>query len=305
MPEVIGDRKLWQLVRHRQLNTAVERILAGDESVHSELAWHSNDGRVLDLHGARLPGAPLRGAVLVLHEVTHLRKLERVRQDFVANVSHELKTPLATIQATVETLLDGAVYDPDHNIRFLESIRDSAERLHHLVQDLLALARIESGEEMLDLQPIAVQPVVETCIARMEQRAAAKQIVLKQAAPEVPVTVRVDEEAIADILDNLADNAIKYTPNGGCVTLQWDVDGKEGVLQVKDTGIGIPEKDLPRIFERFYRVDKARSRELGGTGLGLSIVKHLAQAMNGSVEAKSQLGAGSTFTVRLPLVLCD
>jgi two-component system phosphate regulon sensor histidine kinase PhoR len=300
-PETAPGRKLWQLLRHRQLNEAVECILAADEPVRSELAWHSHEGRVLDLHGVRLPGTPLRGAVLVFHDVTHLRKLERVRQDFVANVSHELKTPLATIQATVETLLDGAINDPDHNLRFLESIRESAERLHHLVLDLLTLARIESGEATIELQPIAVQPAIEACMGRLEQRAAAKQITLEHAPTAESIMVTADEEAIADILDNLVDNAVKYTPAGGRVSLRWWSEGKEAVVQLQDTGIGIPEKDLPRIFERFYRVDKARSRELGGTGLGLSIVKHLVQALGGSITAVSQIGTGSTFTLRLPL----
>jgi two-component system, OmpR family, phosphate regulon sensor histidine kinase PhoR len=270
---------------------------------------------VLAIHGNRLTPLPdaihhdgktsNRRAVLVLHDITHLRRLERIRQDFVANVSHELKTPLATIQATVETLLDGAVNDQEHNIRFLESIREGAERLHRLVLDLLTLGRIESGQETMELQPLAVESAIEACIGRLEPRAAAKEIKLLQDQSPEPLLIRADEEALGDILDNLVDNAVKYTPSGGRVTLRWFAEEKDAVLQVSDTGIGIPEKDLPRVFERFYRVDKARSRELGGTGLGLSIVKHLAQAMNGSVEAKSQLGAGSTFTVRLPLVLCD
>ncbi len=306
--------KLWQRVRHRQLSQAVEQVFAADSPYRCELEWNADERKVLAVQGSRLPPNPTfiasgerkeekGGAVLVLHDITDLRKLERVRQDFVANVSHELKTPLAAIHATVETLLDGAIHDADHNLRFLERIRENAERLSRLIQDLLSLGRIESGEEVMDLRPIAVQAAVETCIARHEPRAAAKQLRLDQAPPAQSVAVLADEEALAEILDNLVDNAVKYTPAGGRVTLRWFVEGEQAVLEVQDTGIGIPEKDLPRVFERFYRVDRARSRELGGTGLGLSIVKHLAQALGGSVTAGSVVGTGSTFTVRLPLSL--
>jgi two-component system phosphate regulon sensor histidine kinase PhoR len=294
-------RRLWQLIRHRQLGMAVERILTTDEPHRCEIEWNTGERRVLAVHGTRLPGRPVGGAVLVLHDLSHLRQLEQVRQDFVANVSHELKTPLAAIQAVVETLLDGALHDTENNVRFLERIRENAERLHRLVLDLLTLSRIESGQEAMDVQPISVQGAVRACTARLEQRALAKKLRLETAPPPEPLAVLADEEALADILDNLVDNAIKYTPAGGQVTLRWFPDEKDAVLQVEDTGIGIPEKDLPRIFERFYRVDRARSRELGGTGLGLSIVKHLVQALGGSIKATSQPGSGSTFTLRIPL----
>ncbi len=299
-PGTVPGRKLWQLVRHRQLNQAVEQVLATDQPHRCELEWLTPEPRVFVVHGSRLPDNPRPGAVLVLHDITHLRKLERVRQDFVANVSHELKTPLAAIQAMVETLLDGALQDPDHNTGFLERIRENADRLHRLVQDLLTLGRIESGAEVLDVQPLPVQAAVDASLARIEQRAAAKQLALALEPPAEPVAVLSDDEALAEILDNLVDNAIKYTPAGGRVTVRWFAEGPNVVLQVDDTGIGIPEKDLPRIFERFYRVDKARSREVGGTGLGLSIVKHLVQALGGNITATSRPGEGSTFTLRLP-----
>jgi two-component system phosphate regulon sensor histidine kinase PhoR len=293
-------QKVWQVFRLRQLNEAVEKILASDEPYRCDLEWTGSERRALALQGARLPGQPHRGAVLVFHDITHLRKLETVRQDFVANVSHELKTPLAAIQATVETLLDGAMHDAEHNVRFLERIRESGDRLHRLVQDLLTLARIESSQAPLELEPIALQLAVEACISRQGDRAKAKDLqLIAEPAPE-PVAALGDEEALAEILDNLVDNAIKYTPAGGTITLRWFAEDREAILQVVDTGVGIPEKDLPRIFERFYRVDKARSRELGGTGLGLSIVKHLVQALGGTVAADSQVGRGSSFTIRIP-----
>jgi two-component system, OmpR family, phosphate regulon sensor histidine kinase PhoR len=262
------------------------------------------------VHGARLPrhadlsaesgDQEAGGSVLVIHDITPLRKLERIRQDFVANVSHELKTPLAAIHAGAETLLDGALQDPEHNVRFLERIRENAERLHRLVQDLLSLGRIEAGQAVLEIKPLALEVGVEACLSRHGERAKSKGLRLEAAPPTHPVVVMADEEALAEILDNLVDNAIKYTPDGGAITLRWSRDNGEAVLHVEDTGVGIPEKDLPRVFERFYRVDKARSRELGGTGLGLSIVKHLISSLGGSIAATSQLGGGSTFTVRLP-----
>ncbi len=293
-------RKIWHLFRHRQLGEAVEKILGSDEPLRCELEWLGPERKVFAVHGARLPGEPIRGAVLVCHDVTHLRKLERVRQDFVANVSHELKTPLAAIQATVETLLDGALQDTEHNVRFLERVRENADRLHRLVQDLLTLGRIESGQEVMEIDAIPIQPLVESCLSRQADRAKARGLELMQVPPGEPVAARADMEALGEILDNLLDNAIKYTSEGRII-VRWFSDQNEAVMEIEDSGVGIPEKDLPRVFERFYRVDKARSRELGGTGLGLSIVKHLVQTLSGTITAASEVGRGSTFTVRLPL----
>jgi two-component system phosphate regulon sensor histidine kinase PhoR len=301
-PSAATGRKLWEVVRRRSLRELVERALAGPEPQREELTLNGPVVRSLTVHAARLPGYPPRGAVLVLHDTTELRRLERVRQDFVANVGHELKTPLAVIKACVETLLDGAAEEPEHRDRFLGQVGDQADRLHALILDLLSLARIESGEEVFQLGAVPVGPVVTACLERHRARAEAKGQRLEAVPPADPAAdvVWADEEAVGEILDNLVDNAVKYTPDGGTIRVRWrGEDGQVG-LEVQDTGIGIPEQDLPRIFERFYRVDKARSRELGGTGLGLAIVKHLAQAMRGSVRATSRLGEGTTFHVRLP-----
>jgi two-component system phosphate regulon sensor histidine kinase PhoR len=297
--EAAAGKKLWQLRRHRQLTDAAEQLLTGG-CTGIELEWSNSETQVLAVHGAPLPGTPIRGAVLVLHDITSLRRLERMRHDFAANVSHELKTPLAAIKATVETLLDGAIADPEHSVQFLNRVHENAERLHSLVHDLLTLSRIESGEEKLDIQAISVQRAVEACRLRHEHRALSKQLRLESVPPDEPVAALADEEALAQILDNLVDNAIKYTPGGGVISLRCRRAGESAVIEVEDTGVGIPAKDLGRIFERFYRVDKARSRELGGTGLGLSIVKHLVQSLGGTVTAASQLNSGSMFTVRLP-----
>jgi two-component system, OmpR family, phosphate regulon sensor histidine kinase PhoR len=329
-PSAVG-RKLWEVIRLRALQDVVRRALGGTEPVHEELTIAGAAPRSLTVHAASLPDGPARGAVLVLHDTSDLRRLERLRQEFVTNVSHELKTPLSIIKACVETLIDGAADDPTHRGPFLERIDEQADRLHTLILDLLSLARIESGEQVFDLQSIPIEPIVAACLERHRARAEGKTQQLEVHPPvnenataepqdrepgnlaidprpaNLPLAraftalaVWADEEAVSEILDNLVDNAVKYTPDGGRIAVSWRAEDDQVCLEVADSGIGIPEADLPRVFERFYRVDKARSRELGGTGLGLSIVKHLVQAMNGSIIATSKLGQGTTFSVRLP-----
>ena len=295
-------RRLWEVVRHRPIQEAARHALSRAEPHSAELNFLSPAARNLMLHVAQMAGSPTPGAVLVLHDITDLRRLERMRQEFSANVSHELKTPLAIIKAATETLLDGAVDDREHRSAFLEQIADQAERLHALILDLLSLARIESGAEVFELEAVPLDEAVAACVARHQRQAAAKKQVLAAVppAPGAAVVAWADAEAVGQILDNLVTNAVKYTPAGGRISVHWAAAGDQVRLDVADTGIGIPEADLPRVFERFYRVDKARSRELGGTGLGLSIVKHLVQAMHGTIGATSQPGAGSVFTVSLP-----
>jgi two-component system phosphate regulon sensor histidine kinase PhoR len=268
------------------------------------LEFNEPIGKSLMLHVAQLAGEPTRGAVLVFHDTTELRRLERLRQEFVANVSHELKTPLSVITACVETLMEGGIDDHENRGRFLQQIFDQTQRLHALILDLLSLARIESGDQQWTLQPVAISELAHTCVERHQARAQAKKQTLlldpPAPTPATQATVFADEEALAEILDNLIDNAVKYTPEGGTIRLRWWQEEDTCCIEVEDTGIGIPQSDLPRIFERFYRVDKARSREMGGTGLGLSIVKHLVQAMQGTIRAASELGQGTKFTIRLP-----
>ena len=239
--------------------------------------------------------------VCPLRDVTELRRLESLRRDFVANVSHELKTPLSSIKAYAETLCQGALEDPVNRLHFVQQIEEQAERLHQLILDVLSLARIESGRQAFEIKAVSLATVVQSCIDRHRDNAGAKQITLECEPRRDAVHVRADAEGVRQILDNLIDNAIKYTPERGRVTIRWHVEEPMGVVQVQDSGIGIAAKDEPRIFERFFRVDVARSRELGGTGLGLSIVKHLAQFFGGTVGFRSEPGAGSTFEVRLPL----
>jgi two-component system, OmpR family, phosphate regulon sensor histidine kinase PhoR len=304
---VIG-RRLWEVVRQRMLQNIVRRALTEAKPCQEEITWNSPAARSLTVHVARLQGAAGDGVVLVLHDTTELRRLERLRQEFVANVSHELKTPLSVIQGCVETLLDGAVEDAEHCGPFLERIADQTGRLHHLILDLLSLARIEAGTEAFVFTAVSVPQAVAACVERHRVQAEEKHQHLQasangksaESATSEDAAAWADEEAVRQILDNLVDNAVKYTPPGGTIHIGWQTEDGQVVLEVADSGIGIPEPDLPRIFERFYRVDKARSRQLGGTGLGLSIVKHLVQAMHGSVAASSVQGKGATFVVRLP-----
>jgi two-component system phosphate regulon sensor histidine kinase PhoR len=303
-PEAATGRKLWEVVRQRSLHDVVGRAMSEPEACRQELHFTTPASRTVMVHAARLPGAPARGAVIVLHDTSELRRLEVLRRDFVANVSHELKTPLAVIKACVETLLDGVVDTPEHQQAFLQRIAEQSDRLHALIIDLLSLARIESGKEAFHFRPVPVEAVVQACLERHRARAKSNQQELKAVAPdprpEEPATVWADEEAVYQILDNLVDNALKYTPPGGRICVQWRATPQDVCVQVIDNGIGIAEQDLPRIFERFYRVDKARSRALQGTGLGLSIVKHLVLAMRGQVEVASTPGQGTTFTLHLP-----
>jgi two-component system phosphate regulon sensor histidine kinase PhoR len=257
---------------------------------------------VIELHASPLRdgNGQLAGAVLVLHDVTALRRLETLRRDFVANVSHELKTPLTAIRGLVETMLDDRSMPDETERRFLEKVRDQSHRLSALVTDLLTLARIESNESRLERKRFDIRSVARESASRFAEACAQKGLAFGSELPPEAVVLESDEEALRQIVDNLLDNACKYTPPGGTVSLRIVAGEDETRIEVEDTGIGIAPADQERIFERFYRVDKARSRELGGTGLGLSIVKHLAQSLGASVSLESVVGRGSTFRVHFP-----
>jgi two-component system phosphate regulon sensor histidine kinase PhoR len=299
--------------------------------IKSNVQQSTSNGQHIDVHIQPLPGMPCPGVVLVMHDTTELRRLESLRRDFIANVSHELKTPLSSIKAYTETLRNGAVGDQDTSQRFLGRIEEQAERLNRLINDMLMLARIESDQQPFEIVAVELPTVVAKCLDDHRVAAEAKRIELSVAPDSPPCRVRADREGLHEILNNLIDNAIKYTPEGGRVTVGWNEErgarseDEVGIPQppapspalsglslsktqsptvriyVRDTGIGIKPKDQQRVFERFYRVDKARSREVGGTGLGLAIVKHLAQSFGGRVSVASEVGQGSTFTVELPL----
>jgi two-component system phosphate regulon sensor histidine kinase PhoR len=295
-------RPVWELVRSPQLALWVAQALTQSDPVGGELELKAPVARILSVRVAGLPGPTGTGAIVVASDISQLRRLEQVRQEFVANASHELKTPLASIKACVETLLDGALEDVENRVKFLQTVNEQTERLDKLVRDLLALTRIESQERQPLLHPVMLSDVVDLCVNRHRQYAERKQMKLITVPPANVVQVMADEEALEQILDNLIDNAVKYTNSAGTITVRWAAERGRCRIDVEDTGIGIPQAHILRIFERFYRVDRARSRELGGTGLGLSIVKHLVQILDGTVSVASRLGKGTTFTVELNIV---
>lgn len=302
-PTDVEGRELLKVVRHRALHNAVARSLASGQPSNLTIEWDASMRLTLAVQVTPLPGQPCPGVVAVLHDTTELRRLESLRQDFVANVSHELKTPLSSIKAYTETLLNGAINDEVHSLKFLERIEEQADRLNSLIHDLLSLARIESEQQPFEIGRVRVSAAAAECLKDHQALADAKQIELIAEGENSLLDVEADPEGLRVILNNLVDNAIKYTPDGGRVSIAWKEAKNQLVeIRVTDTGIGIPSEKLPRVFERFFRVDKARSRELGGTGLGLSIVKHLTQSFGGQVSVDSVLGDGSTFTVVLPSV---
>lgn len=297
-PTGLTGRRLWEAVRLPKFQELVSQALESGEQQRIEIDVPRTQS-VLAAVMSRLPGELNSGAVLVLHDVTDLRRLESLRSEFVSNVSHELKTPLAAISAYTEILLDGALEDPDNNRGFISRIGEQADRLHSLILELLELARMESDEPAFDLTAIDVSAILNECIDEHQNVAKSKSLLLETQAPVDPVWGLADEESLRTVADNLLDNAINYTPSGGRIVVRWKRDADGIVIEIEDNGVGIAKENQARIFERFFRVDKARSREVGGTGLGLSIVKHHCQVFGGQVRVTSQLGKGSTFTVRL------
>jgi len=305
-------RPLIEVVRNSDLVGLIRRALRGDEGLQSDITMGITQTRSFSITAApvkaldapasgRDPQAKPSGAVVVLHDVTELRRLERVRQDFVANVSHEFKTPLTAIQGFAETLLAGALDDPENNRRFLEIIRNHAIRLARLTNDLLKLARIEAGKMEVEFSSVSLLELIEGCTETTLLKANRKEITLEITVPPQLPAVRGDVALLRDVLQNLLDNAIQYTPARGHISVSATAGPREAVVTVADTGIGIPLADSERIFERFYRVDAARSREAGGTGLGLSIAKHIVEAHGGKLWVESTVGQGSRFSFSLPL----
>ena len=298
----VHGRRAVEVVRNSILSAMLSDLLTGKERIIShELFLTFPDERMLKVNGVAIfTSNKIEGAVLVFLDITELRRLEKVRQDFVANVSHELRTPVASIKGYAETLLSGAMEDKQALKEFLGTIHDNSDRLVNLINDLLDLARIESGR--MKISPVAMDalPVIRRCLNILEKTVQDKKLSVSMDLPANLPKVLADEARFSQVVLNILDNAVKYTPEGGSISIKGLVHDKMVQFDVTDTGIGIPEQDLPRIFERFYRVDKARSRDLGGTGLGLSIVKHIVLAHGGEVWASSQLGRGTTFSFTLP-----
>jgi two-component system phosphate regulon sensor histidine kinase PhoR len=288
------------------LESAIEGVLQGGESEAFEMEVPAAGGKTLEVNVVAISSASkdsdgtVLGAIAVFHDITRLKRLEKIRQDFVANVSHELRTPLTTIKGYAETLLEGALKE-EVAPQFVQVIKRHTDRLTKIVEDLLMLSKIESREFQLKREVISLPGFVDDVIDFVKEPAEKKKISISRDQIPSSLSVEADRNYLEQVLINLLDNAIKYTPEGGRVMISAiEKDQREIQFSINDTGIGIPKEDIPRIFERFYRVDKGRSQESGGTGLGLSIVKHLVQAHGGSIWVESQIGKGSTFYFTLP-----
>jgi two-component system phosphate regulon sensor histidine kinase PhoR len=300
VPPVAGS-SLLEVVRQTELIAAVRRVLAGEPRVEAEIVTGTLRQHYFAATVASVRAGETSGAVIVLHDITELRKLERIRRDFVANVSHEFRTPLTAIQGFSETLIGGAIDDPQNRGRFLAIILEHSRRLARLTEDLLRLSQMDAEQLELEIRAASVPQLIESCYETAQRRAAEKGLTLSLNVPSQLPEVAADNRRLQEVLQNLLDNAIQYTLPGGKIVLSAETRGEEVILTVADTGIGIPQADQPRIFERFYRVDVARSREAGGTGLGLSISKHLVEAQGGRIWVESEVGVGSKFHFAVPI----
>jgi two-component system phosphate regulon sensor histidine kinase PhoR len=303
------DKTPLELIRNAELEGAIQEAIRDGKNSSFELTLPSFLGKTFEVNVVGiLPSAEelqkmgkgVRGAIAVFHDISRLKELEKIRQDFVANVSHELRTPLTTIKGYTETLLDGALKE-EVAPQFLQVIQKHADRLTKIVEDLLALSKIESKEFYLKWEPLPLSDLIDDVSDFVKEAAQKKRISLSRSIIPSSLEVTGDRNYLEQVFINLLDNAFKYTPEGGEISISVVEKGQREIqVSIQDNGIGIPQEDLSRIFERFYRVDKGRSQELGGTGLGLSIVKHIIQAHGGRIWAESQLGKGSTFYFTLP-----
>ena len=300
-------RLLWEVVRNEQIIKSLDEVAATAQ--RRQLQFGPLEGRYLEVtlcplhHSSGLAGEAhsLKGFIVVLHDITQAFRYQELRKEFVANVSHELRTPLTVIKGFIETLRDGAINDIERRDRYLATIQRHADQLTNLVNDLLELSKLESHAALPGRTNVDLSQIVRRVSESMQPAATRRNQSLTLNLPSAPPPVVGNVDYIERAVTNLLDNAIKYTPDGGKISLTVRFEPTNAVVEVVDNGLGIPAEDIPRIFERFYRVDRSRSREMGGTGLGLSIVKHLINAHGGQVEVQSQPSAGSTFRIRLPL----
>ncbi|AEB10452.1 ATP-binding protein [Desulfobacca acetoxidans] len=303
-PEVAKGQSIQEIIRNQELQRFLQQTRTATIPVEGELTLNGLSERIIQLHGSKLLDAQGKviGVLLVMNDVTKMRRLERIRRDFVANVSHELRTPITSIKGFVETLQSGAIYEPDNAVHFLNIMARQADRLNQIIEDLLTLSRIEQEEEegkvTLTWKPL--KTVLQAAIQVCEVRAAEKQITISLSCPD-NLQARINPPLLEEAVVNLIDNAIKYSPPETAVAVTAEPATEKVLIRVRDQGRGIALEHLPRLFERFYRVDTSRSRKVGGTGLGLAIVKHIAQAHDGWVTVDSTLGQGSVFTLHLPL----
>jgi two-component system phosphate regulon sensor histidine kinase PhoR len=300
----VESRRLSEVTRNPSVHNAFSAALRRGELSEVKVEFNGEgERRTFDLRVAPLQsrGAGEQEALAlgIFFDITRLERLERVRQEFLSNVSHELRTPLTAIIAFIETLEEGAIDDPADNRRFLSVIRKNASRMHNLIDDILELSAIEAGTVTVQPRPVRLSPLIEDVATALHSSAQSRGVTLHNEVSQEAV-VYGEARRLEQMLTNLIDNAIKFNREGGSVRLTHDTGAKTDRIHVADTGEGIPSEYLPRIFERFYRVDRARSRAMGGTGLGLAIVKHLARAHGGEATVKSEPGTGTTFTIELP-----
>lgn len=302
--ESVSGGTLLELIRHASVDRLVMEAIRGRQPLREsmQMSRGASEGREMEVSAVPLGenSAQMEGAVILFRDVTHLRQVEEMRREFVANVSHELRTPLSIFRGYLETLLDDPHQPPGELLRILEIMERHSDRLYALVEDVLSLARLESPGAELDLSEVDLPELLHSIMRDWEKRFAAKQLKSHLNFPGNLPLLEADESRLREVIYNLLDNAVKYSQPGGTVFLRAEIEADRVRISVADQGVGIPKADLPRIFERFYRADKARSRELGGTGLGLSIVKHVVQLHGGAVEASSEPGKGTTISVLLP-----
>lgn len=306
--DVVG-KHLLQVVRSNAIDNYLKELLKGKSFFDTELSIDYPEERVLKLYAnpiKQLDKSGIAGIIITIQDITELRKLERMRTEFVANVSHELKTPLTSIKGFAETLKNGAIEDKEDAVRFLDIIEAEADRLYRLISDILSLSELEQKKTKTVSEKIKIDKIVKDVLSMLKGQADKKDIELTSKVQEDIKSPAGDPDKLKQMLINLVDNALKYTPEKGRVSVEayngTDSHGKDGiVIKVSDNGIGIPKQHIPRLFERFYRVDKARSRKLGGTGLGLAIVKHIVILFEGEIDVKSEVGKGTVFTITLPV----
>ncbi len=295
----LETKRLSEVIRDLDLHEAFRKAIVSQASSDVRLELPTAEKRKFDVHIAPIELSGENFSIGFFYETTQIDRLEMVRQEFLSNISHELRTPLTSILAFVETLEDGGIDDKENNLHFLNVIRRNAERMHSLIADILELSLIESGNVAVNIREIRLHSAVQDVMNTLSAKAKEREIALRNLVPEQAV-IFADPVRLEQMLTNLIDNAIKFNRHSGSVTVDFDqADGRD-VISVTDTGEGILPEHAQRIFERFYRADRARSREIGGTGLGLAIVKHLARLHGGEVAVTSTLGSGTTFRIELP-----
>ncbi len=298
--EGVEHRHFWEVFRDPRINEMIEKTLKERVSASVEHSILLSDS-VFQIQVSPVFGeGGFLGVVAVFHDVTKLKELERTRSEFVANVSHELKTPLTSILGFVETLKEGAIDDPEHRLKFLQIIEEHSKKLNSLIEDLLQISKLESAKEGLRKEPMDFEKLLGKILKILEMPIESKKIEVRLEIHPKPFSILAEPKLIEQAFSNLIDNAVKYNHPGGDIIIKAFYEDGFAVIQVTDTGVGIPEVDRERIFERFYRVDRSRARDSGGTGLGLSIVKHIIERHGGRITARSEAQKGATFIIRLP-----